>query len=171
MKNLLIAMVTLSTFGCATLTNDAMDPIALSLSDGGNANCVLTNKRGVWTTDVPITIPIRRSDDDLKYECETEDGRKAVGTIPSTVGAKIVASAVFIDFGITDAITDKHRDYPASYVIPIIAKNGDIMSVLPTPTNEEDSAADPFDYVVGDEEDVESSQTESHEVDPLEMNQ
>jgi hypothetical protein len=171
MKMLIIAVLTVITTGCATLTSDAMDPIALSLSDGGNANCVLTNKRGVWTTDVPITIPIRRSDDDLKYECETEDGRKAVGTIPSTVGAKIVASAVFIDFGITDAITDKHRDYPPSYVIPIIAKNGDIMSVLPTPTNEEDSAADPFDYVVGDEEDVESSQTESDEVDPLEMNQ
>jgi hypothetical protein len=33
--------------------------------------------------------------------------------------AKIVASAVFIDFGITDSITDKHRQYPASFVIPI----------------------------------------------------
>ena len=39
--------------------------------------------------------------------------------IPSTMGAKIVASAVFLDFGITDAITDKHRKYPASFVIPI----------------------------------------------------
>ena len=119
MKNLLICVTILFSFGCATLTNDAMDPIALSLSDGGSGNCVLTNKRGVWTTEVPITIPIRRSDDDLKYECETEDGRKATGSIPSTVGAKIVASAVFIDFGITDAITDKHREYPASYVLPV----------------------------------------------------
>jgi hypothetical protein len=42
-----------------------------------------------------------------------------VGIIPSTMGAKIVASALFLDFGITDAITDKHRNYPASFVIPI----------------------------------------------------
>ena len=146
-----------------------MDPIALSLSDGGNANCVLTNKRGVWTTDVPITIPIRRSDDDLKYECETDDGRKAVGTIPSTVGAKIVASAVFIDFGITDAITDKHRDYPASYVIPIIARDRDISSVLPPPTNDEDSTADPFDFSVGGDEEGAEPQAEPDEVDPLGM--
>ena len=41
--------------------------------------------------------------------------------IPSTMGGKIIASAVFIDFGIVDAITDKHRKYPASFVIPIKA--------------------------------------------------
>ena len=124
MKKLLIAVATMLIVGCATLTSDAMDPIALSFSDGGNGKCVLTNKRGVWSTEVPVTIPIRRSDDDLKYECETEDGREAIGSIPSTVGAKIVASAVFIDFGITDAITDKHRDYPASFVIPIARETG-----------------------------------------------
>lgn len=171
MKFLIFIILTFITTGCATLTSDAMDPIALSLSDGGSGKCVLTNKRGVWETDVPVTIPIRRSDDDLRYECETEDGRTATGTIPSTVGAKIVASAVFIDFGITDAITDKHRDYPPSFVIPIIGRDGDISTVLPTPTTEENSAADPFDYVVGDEENVDGSPTESDEVDPLEMNQ
>ena len=170
MKKLLIAVVTASTVGCATLTSDAMDPIALSFSDGGNGNCVLTNKRGVWKTEVPVTIPIRRSDDDLKYECETEDGREATGSIPSTVGAKIVASAVFIDFGITDAITDKHRDYPASFVIPIQAKKGDTNNNIESPTNDGDSAADPFDYSVGGEEDVEGSQAKPDEVDPLEMN-
>lgn len=35
------------------------------------------------------------------------------------MGGKIVASAVFLDFGIVDAITDKHRKYPDSYVIPV----------------------------------------------------
>lgn len=170
MKKLLVCVIILSSFGCATLTNDAMDPIALSLSDGGNGSCVLTNKRGVWTTDVPVTIPIRRSDDDLKYECETVDGRKATGSIPSTVGAKIVASAVFIDFGITDAITDMHRDYPASFVIPIVARDGDFSSVFPPSTNGEDSAADPFDYSVGGEDGVEATQSELDEVDPLVMN-
>ena len=105
--------------GCASLTNDANVPIAFSMSDGTEANCVMTNKRGQWTVAVPDTVMIRRSDDALRYQCETDDGRAATGSIESTIGAKIVASAVFIDLGITDAITDKHREYPASYVIPL----------------------------------------------------
>lgn len=71
------------------------------------------------TTEIPGTPMVRRSDDNLQLNCETDDGRKAVSSVPSKMGAKIVASAVFIDFGITDAITDKHREYPASFVIPV----------------------------------------------------
>ena len=119
MKMLLIAVIAASITGCATLTSDSMTPVAFSFSDGSNGNCVLTNKRGVWAAEIPDTVYIRRSDDVLKYECETEDGRKSVGAIPSKIGAKIVASAVFIDLGIVDAITDKHREYPPSFVIPI----------------------------------------------------
>ena len=44
---------------------------------------------------------------------------QVVGGIPSSMGAKIVASAVFLDLGIVDSITDKHRTYPASFVIPV----------------------------------------------------
>lgn len=105
--------------GCASLTNDANVPVSLSMSDGSTAQCKLDNKRGRWDVKVPSTPMIRRSDDGLKYDCTTEDGRTASGLIPSTIGAKIVASAVFIDLGITDAITDKHREYPSSFVIPI----------------------------------------------------
>ncbi len=105
--------------GCATLTSDANTPVALSFSDGSEGSCTLSNKRGVWSAELPSTVSIRRSDDTLKYECETADGRKAVGGIPSEMGGKIIASAVFLDFGIVDAITDKHRKYPASFVIPI----------------------------------------------------
>lgn len=108
--------------GCATLTNDAMTPVAISFSDGSSGQCVFENKRGRWPTPIPVTVMVRRSDDPLKWQCKTEDGRETVGSIPSTMDAKIVASAVFIDFGITDAITDKHRQYPASFVIPIAAK-------------------------------------------------
>lgn len=114
-----LALAALALAGCATLTNDAMTPVAMSFSDGSSGSCKLTNKRGSWNVDLPATVSVRRSDDALKYECTTEDGRKASGQIESRIGAKIVASAVFIDFGITDAITDKHREYPDSYVIPI----------------------------------------------------
>ena len=114
-----LSFVAAITSGCATLTEDAMTPIALSFSDGSNGNCELENKRGIWSGDFPDTVYVRKSDDDLKFRCVTEDGRTAVGTIRSEMGAKIVASAVFIDLGITDAITDKHRKYTESYVIPI----------------------------------------------------
>jgi hypothetical protein len=123
MRNTLILAVLLSLnislTGCATLTNDAMTSVAFSVSSGENATCKFENKRGVWTANIPSTVSIRRSDDVLKYDCETTDGCKASGAIESTIGAKIVASAVFLDFGIVDAITDKHREYPASFVIPM----------------------------------------------------
>ncbi len=121
MKKLIVIIIALvvTTTGCATLTSDPMTPIAISFSDGSSGKCVLKNKRGEWEVDVPSTVLVRRSDDALKYNSQTEDGRCAAGAIPSTVGAKIIASAVFLDFGITDAITDKHREYTPSFVIPI----------------------------------------------------
>ena len=110
--------------GCASITNDPMTPVAVSFSSGDEGACTFQNKRGIWTVDIPSTVSVRRSDDILKYECETKDGDKAVGSIQSTIGAKIVASAVFLDFGIVDAITDKHREYPASFVIPMKKSHG-----------------------------------------------
>jgi hypothetical protein len=118
-NTLLLAALAIYGSGCASLTEDAMTPVAISLSDGSDGKCILQNKRGVWHVEIPSTTYIRKSDDGLRYDVTTTDGRKAVGIIPSTMGAKIVASAVFLDFGITDAITDKHRKYPASFVIPI----------------------------------------------------
>ncbi|MGC6475932.1 MAG: hypothetical protein ACON41_04775 [Parvibaculales bacterium] len=97
-------------------------PIALSFSDGSKGSCKLQNKRFTEKVMVPGTPKVRRSDDSLKYDCTTSDGRKAFGDIQSTIGAKIVASAVFLDLGIVDAITDKHREYPASFVIPVGAR-------------------------------------------------
>jgi hypothetical protein len=115
----LLMMSILGMSGCATLTEDSMTPIALSLSNGANGECTLSNKRGVWTTDVANTVYVRKSDDVLKYDCTDQKGHNAKGMIPSTMGAKIIASAVFLDLGITDAITDKHRHYPDSFVVPI----------------------------------------------------
>jgi hypothetical protein len=114
--------------GCATLTNDAMTPIAFSFGDGSAGNCQLTNKRGAWSAEIPTTVQIRRSDDALIYDCETTDGREAFGSIDSTMGAEIVASAVFLDFGIVDAITDKHRNYVSSFVIPVALRAGELDS-------------------------------------------
>ncbi|OLS42876.1 hypothetical protein [Rhodovulum sulfidophilum] len=103
----------------ASITNDANVPVALSFSTGEPGSCKLSNKRQAQVTEIPAVVSVRRSDDALRYDCKTRRGREAVGAIPSTMGGKIVASAVFLDFGIVDSITDKHREYPASYVIPV----------------------------------------------------
>ncbi len=116
---LLLAVSPFLLCNCATLTEDAMTPVSVSFSDGSNGEVTLQNKRGTWQSEVPAVVSVRKSDDALKYTAKADDGRTAVGSIPSTMGAKIIASAVFIDFGITDAITDKHRKYPASYVMPL----------------------------------------------------
>ena len=121
MKRTLIFGLLLLT-GCATLTEDPMTPIAFSFSDGSDGECQLTNKRGTWTVQIPSTVYVRRSDDALIARCKTDDGRETTNAIPSEMGGKIVASAIFLDFGITDAITDMHRQYPSSFVIPIKKK-------------------------------------------------
>lgn len=118
----LMAGLTLGLTACASITNDAHIPVALSFSDGSSGTCQISNKRMSITADIPGTPMIRRSDDNLQLNCTTEDGRTAFSAVPSTIGAKIVASAVFLDLGITDSITDKHREYPSSFVIPIKAE-------------------------------------------------
>lgn len=120
MKKLIILFTILTLVsGCATITNDPSTPIALAFSDGSKGSCNLTNKRGSWNVNIPGQVDVRRSDDSLRYNCSSSDGRTAFGAIQSEWGAKQLASAVFLDFGIVDAITDKHRKYTNSYVIPI----------------------------------------------------
>ena len=121
MKSTFLLILTIFVIqSCATIVNDPTVPVALSFSDGSNGSCNLSNKRIALNASIPGTHNIRRSDDDLRYDCETEDGKKAVGTIKSSIeGEKLGASVVFIDLGITDAITDKHRTYPSSFVIPV----------------------------------------------------
>ena len=120
MKHIIIILSIIVLQSCATIVNDPTVPVALSFSDGSSGTCSLSNKRVSLKVDIPGTHNIRRSDDDLRYDCDNDAGKSAVGTIKSTIeGEKLGASVVFFDLGITDAITDKHRTYPSSFVIPI----------------------------------------------------
>ena len=121
MRNLLIIIVSIFALtSCATIVNDPNVPVALSFSDGSNGECRLSNKRGSWSGKIPNTFMIRRSDDALRYDCTTDEDKKGYGSIPSSMeGGKMAASVFFWDLGITDSITDKHRTYPPSYVIPV----------------------------------------------------
>jgi len=111
----------LTMSGCATIVNDSHIPLAFSFSDGSNGKCTFKNKRGMWNANIPTqSVMIRRSDDSLIYDCETSDGRKVNGFVKSEMeGGKLAASVVFFDFGITDAITDKHRTYQGNIVITV----------------------------------------------------
>ena len=123
LKYTLVFGLMLMGFGCATITNDPYVPVALSFSDGSSGMCNLTNKRMAIQAGIPGSPMIRRSDDALRYDCTADDGRKAFGSINSSIdAAKMGASVLFFDLGITDAITDKSRDYPSSFVIPIEKK-------------------------------------------------
>ena len=118
-KYIFLAMCGLAMSSCASITNDAFVPMAISFSDGSSGTCQITNKRMSIEAHIPSAPMIRRSDDNLQLNCKTDDGRTAIASVPSSMGGKIVASAVFLDFGIVDSITDKHREYPASYVVPV----------------------------------------------------
>ena len=85
-----------------------------------NGECQLSNKRVSLNVKIPSQPMVRRSDDALKYNCKTADGKTGFGSIPSEIeSGKLAGSVVFFDLGITDSITDKHRTYPASFVIPV----------------------------------------------------
>jgi hypothetical protein len=119
----IIIIILLSVFtltSCGTIVNDANVPVSLSFSDGSEGKCKLNNKRASYNVNIPSTTMVRRSDDALKFDCESENGKKGYGSIPSAIeGGKMAASVVFFDLGITDAITDKSRTYPPSFVIPV----------------------------------------------------
>ena len=115
-----LVLILVAGSGCATLTNDPLQRIefiAPSCEAEQKVQCTAKNKRGSWDFDPPATVGIRRSDDVLNIHCRSEDGENYSQSIASRMGGKIIASAVFLDLGITDAITDKHREYPAQIVL------------------------------------------------------
>ena len=114
-RHLLASLLALTA--CATLTNDPEVPIEITLEGGGRARCALHSKRHSSVVDLPATVRVRRSDDALQYVCLGPDRRSLQGRIPSSIGPKFAASTL-LDLGITDAMTDMHREYPATFVIP-----------------------------------------------------
>ena len=120
MRLIAACLISLFLTSCATIVNDANVPVALSFSDGSSGKCQLSNKRVSLNVKIPSQPMVRRSDDALKFNCKTVDEKTGFGSIPSEIeSGKLAGSVVFFDLGITDSITDKHRTYPASFVIPV----------------------------------------------------
>jgi hypothetical protein len=108
--------------GCSTLVNESHLPINLSFSDNSAGECSLRNKRESYKVQIPSSALVRRSDDPLVYECTTEDGREAYGSILSDIG-QTMAGNIILGGGIgaiIDANNDMHREYPGSFVIPVV---------------------------------------------------
>jgi len=104
---------------CASIVNDPEVPVTLSFSDGSSGTCKLSNKRAQYEVEIPGTQMVRRSDDALRYDCKTENGKTSFGSIPSEIEDAKLAGSVLLDLGITDSITDKHRTYTPNFVVPV----------------------------------------------------
>ncbi len=117
----------LAISGCATLTSDSHPQISFNAvgCEPFSLQCEAWNKRELYTFSPPAKLGVRRSDDALHITCTDKEGRRFAESVTSTVGGKIVASAVFLDLGITDAITDMHREYPQSVTIQCHAADSD----------------------------------------------
>ena len=100
--------------GCATLTNDATQPVHFATPGCAKSeeSCLAYNRRGRWMFDPPETVFVRRSDDPLRVVCERAGGKPYRNETGSVVGPKFAASIVLVGVGLTDAITDMHREYP-----------------------------------------------------------
>ncbi len=116
---IVILILTMIIGGCATLTSEANQQINFKAPGckGKGVVCTATNKRGLWRFEVPGVEAIRRSDDVLQIDWEDAEGNSYKEAVAGRAGGKIVASAVFLDFGIVDSITDKHREYPEQILI------------------------------------------------------
>lgn len=114
----------LSTSACSTLTKDSHVPMNLSFSDNSGGKCDLQNKRESYAVEIPGTENIRRSDDALRYDCKTTDGRPAKGSIPSVVGMGMAGNIIFGGGigAIVDATNDYHREYPGQFIIPVVGR-------------------------------------------------
>ena len=110
--------------GCSSIVNESHLPINLSFSDNSAGECSLRNKRESYKTQIPASVLVRRSDDALVYECTTVDGRTAEGKIISKVSDTMAGNIIFGGGigAIIDANNDMHREYPGSFVIPVVAK-------------------------------------------------
>ena len=121
-KMLLLIFSMVFLYGCSTIVNESHLPINLSFSDNSGGECKLRNKRESYKTSIPNSLLVRRSDDPLIYECTTNDGRKTNGSIVSKVGQTMAGNIIFGGGigAVIDANNDMHREYPGSFVIPVI---------------------------------------------------
>lgn len=137
MRHVTLGLSVLLLVGCSSIVDDSHVLITLSFSDNSAGECLLKNKRENYKTTMPATISVRRSDDPLVFDCNTSDGRNASGSIPIEFGG-MMAGNIILGGGIgalIDAETDRHRNYPSSFVITVVANRFLKAQAVHTTTN------------------------------------
>ena len=126
MKAIVMFLAAATLGACATITNDPTQPVNFVITGCTGVSgiqCTAENKRGTWMFEPPETVHIRRSDDVLRIRCDVPGRSDFLQSIESRMDGKIIASAFFLDLGITDSITDRHREYPAQIVLAACRDN------------------------------------------------
>ena len=110
--------------GCATLTNDPTQPVHFATPGCAKSqeHCLAYNRRGSWMFDPPETVFVRRSDDPLRVVCERSGRKPYTNETGSVIGPKFAASIVLVGVGLTDAVTDMHREYPPMVELALCAE-------------------------------------------------
>ena len=84
-----ITFLVLVLAGCVTTVNDPHVSLSFKFSDGSAGNCDFKNAHGTWSTGIPASnVTIRLSDDDLTYNCITEDGREVTSAMQTEMDGK-----------------------------------------------------------------------------------
>ena len=60
--------------GCSTITKGTTDVLDVRLRNcPDDLECVATNKKGSWPFTPPAAVRFKKSDDDLRIECRSDD--------------------------------------------------------------------------------------------------
>jgi hypothetical protein len=109
--------------GCASITTEEMQPLAISATSATGqalekANCTLKNDRGAWQAVTPAFVSVRRSGEDLLVECEKDGHPK--GALRAISGASMIWGNIVFGGGI-GAIIDhnngKGYEYPPNLAV------------------------------------------------------
>jgi hypothetical protein len=104
MKNLLTALATLATVGCASITEGTTQPVTVN----SNNPCSISRDGMVYqTTPEQRTVWLKKSRQPLTVDC----GGK-VQTVEPKASNAALTGALLLDFGIVDMLTGAFWKYP-----------------------------------------------------------
>lgn len=118
-------MGVLSLTGCASITTDSMQYVAVSAktSQGealSQVDCSLSNEKGLWTVKAPNKVSIHKAAGDLTVACNKEGQPEGQLTAISRAGAGMYGN-ILIGGGIgalIDHNTGKAYNYPSN--LPVV---------------------------------------------------
>lgn len=122
MKTIMAAFTLVALTGCASITGEKMQPIAVQTvhdsKEIAGVACTLTNDAGSWSVMTPGSVTVHKSTGDLAIDCKKEEifGRQTlVSKSNGAVWGNIIAGGG-IGY-IVDRNTGAGFDYPATTMV------------------------------------------------------